>query len=67
MSSRMPSIRRPVRTATKPEDSVDNDATVKKRSQLPQLTPRSLKTTKHVSASSLPVSSPTRPTMGLAT
>ncbi|KAH0342699.1 hypothetical protein KCU83_g9204, partial [Aureobasidium melanogenum] len=67
MSSRMPAIRRPVRTATKPEDSVDNDGPVKKRSQLPQLTPRSLKTTKDVSASSLPVSSPTRPTMGIAT
>ncbi|KAG9551694.1 hypothetical protein KCU79_g13105, partial [Aureobasidium melanogenum] len=67
MSSRMPAIRRPVRTATKPEDSVDNDGPVKKRSQLPQLTSRSLKTTKDVSASSLPVSSPTRPTMGIAT
>ncbi|CAD0090586.1 unnamed protein product [Aureobasidium mustum] len=67
MSSRMPSIRRPVRTATKAEDSVDNDGTVKKRSQLPQLTPRSLKTTKDVSASSLPVSSPTRSTIGIAT
>ncbi|KAG9950033.1 hypothetical protein KCU85_g3803, partial [Aureobasidium melanogenum] len=63
----MPSIRRPVKTTTKPEDSVDNDGTVKKRSQLPQLTPRSLKTTKDVSASSLPISSPTRPTMGIAT
>ncbi|KAK6001473.1 hypothetical protein QM012_002804 [Aureobasidium pullulans] len=67
MSSRMPSTRRPVRTTTtRPEDSVDNDSTVKKRSQLPQLTPRSLKTTKDVSASGLPVSSPTRPTVGIA-
>ncbi|KAI5197655.1 hypothetical protein E4T39_07220 [Aureobasidium subglaciale] len=47
------------------QDSVDNDGAVKKRSQLPQLTPRSLKTTKDVSSSSLPMSSPTRPAMAL--
>ncbi|CAD0112587.1 unnamed protein product [Aureobasidium uvarum] len=67
MSSRMPSIRRPVRTTTKAEDPVDNPGTVNKRSQLPQLTPRSLKISKDVSASSLPMSSPTRPTMAIPT
>ncbi|KEQ92721.1 hypothetical protein AUEXF2481DRAFT_42811 [Aureobasidium subglaciale EXF-2481] len=60
MSSRMAPVRRAIATAVTSEDSVDNDGAVKKRSQLPQLTPRSLKTTKEVSASSLPTSSPTR-------
>ncbi|TIA79749.1 hypothetical protein D6C76_03467 [Aureobasidium pullulans] len=50
-----------------PSDSVDGDGIAKKRSQLPQLTPHSIKTTKDVAASSIPMSSPTRSTMGIPT
>ncbi|KAI4726347.1 hypothetical protein E4T49_05872 [Aureobasidium sp. EXF-10728] len=49
------------------QDPVEKDGTVKKRSQLPQLTPRSLKTSKDVSVSSLPMAGLTRPTMAMPT